>query len=200
MAADDVRAEAHTSRAPDYEIESLLYERWSPRSMTGERLSEDEFMPLFEAARWAPSSMNRQPWRYRYATRQGDDWEAFLDLLYDGNRRWAQDASLLVLVLSLQRTEDGDSIHDGSFATGASWQNLALEGTRRGLAVHPMLGFDREAARESLDVPEDLRIECVTAVGPKAAESELDEELRDRETASGRKPLSEIVAAGGFDP
>lgn len=196
--ANAIREEARDSRSTEHDVAPLIVERWSPRSMTGEHLAEDEFMPLFEAARWAPSSLNRQPWRYRYAAREGDDWEAFFGLLSEGNQRWATRASLLVVVLSERADDDGRPIRNGSFSTGASWQNLALEGTRRGLVVHPMQGFDREATREVLGVPESLRVEIMTAIGPKAPKDALEERDRERETASDRKPLEEIVSAGGF--
>jgi nitroreductase len=94
-------------REPDYAIESIFYERWSPRAMAGAPVDDDQLFRLFEAARWAPSSFNRQPWRFLYAKRDGPHWTTFLNLLSESNRRWADQAAVLVVIASLQQTEDG---------------------------------------------------------------------------------------------
>ncbi len=140
-------ADVEGVRRSAYDVSPLVVSRWSPRAMTGEPLSEAELMPLFEAARWAPSSRNNQPWRFRYAGRTDPEWDRFLELLKDGNRRWARNTAALVVLLST-----GESA-TRSFSTGAAWQNMALEGVRRGLVVHPIAGFHHERARRDLDVP-----------------------------------------------
>lgn len=188
-------------RSPRYDIAPLILNRWSARAMSGETIPEADFLPLFEAARWAASSRNNQPWRYRYATRTSDNWDAFFDLLSDGNQRWANRAALLVVVLS-HTTYEGtaESIRNHSFETGGSWMALALEGIRRGFVVHPMQGFDEKAAREILHVPSELRVEIMTAIGVPGNRAELAERDRTREHPTQRKPLEEIVAPGSFEP
>lgn len=195
-----LREEAEDERTPNYDIHSLLYERWSPRAMTGEALTREEIGPLFEAARWAPSSYNNQHWRFLYATPEDEKWGTFLDLVSEGNRRWAADAGLLVVVVSKTTFDDRDErARTHSFDTGAAWENLALEGIRRGLVVHGMEGFDYDRAAEELDVPGDHEVEAMAAVGKPAPGETLPEELREREEPSGRKPLENIVYRGGFE-
>ena len=156
-------------------------------------------MRLFEAARWAPSSFNEQPWRFVYAERDGAHWARFLDLLSEGNRRWAGAAALLVVVVSRTRFErNGNPSRTHSYDTGAAWQNLALQGCRMGLVVHGMAGFDYDRARDVLEVPEAFAVEAMIAVGRPAPAEALPEGLREREVPSGRKPVAEIAFPGVF--
>ena len=186
-------------RQPSYPVETLIRHRWSPRSMSGEPLTEAESMRLFEAARWAPSSFNEQPWRFVYAERDGAHWARFLDLLSEGNRRWAGAAALLVVVVSRTRFErSGNPSRTHSYDTGAAWQNLALQGCRMGLVVHGMAGFDYDRARHVLEVPEAFAVEAMIAVGRPAPAEALPEGLREREVPSGRKPVAEIAFPGVF--
>lgn len=195
-----MREEARAVRSPEYDIGSLFVERWSPRAMTGEPLDDDTYLPVFEAARWAPSSYNNQHWRFCYATPSDDAWETFVELLSDGNRPWATEAGVLVVVLSKTTFDhNGEPAPTHSFDTGAAWENLALEAARRGLVAHGMQGFDYEQARESLDVPDDYEVEAMFALGEPAPAETLPEEYQDREEPTGRKPLSEIVYQGSFD-
>ena len=197
MQAHHVDVERH--RQPDHPVEALLYHRWSPRAMSGERLSNEELMSLFEAARWAPSSFNEQPWRFVYAERDGEHWPRFFDLLSEGNRRWAGAGALLVVVLSrttFERNDNPSRTH--SYDTGAAWQNLALQGCRMGLVVHGMAGFDYERAREVIKVPEEFSVEAMIAVGRPAPAEVLPESVREREFPSGRKPVAELAFPGVF--
>ena len=188
-------------RRPDHPVETMIYHRWSPRSMSGESLTTTELACLFEAARWAPSSFNEQPWRFVYAERDGRYWPRFLDLLSEGNRRWAGAAALLVVVLSRTAFErNGNPSRTHSYDTGAAWQNLALQGCRMGLVVHGMAGFDYARAREVIEVPEEFAVAAMIAVGRPAPPEALPEALQDREIPSGRKPVAEIAFAGVFPP
>lgn len=187
-------------RDPEHDIDPLFVNRWSPRAMTGEPLEEDEYLPLFEAARWAPSAFNNQHWRFLYASREDDEWDTFVDLLNDANQAWATDAAVLAVIVSKTTFDHNDEpapVH--SFDTGAAWENLALEGARRGLAVHGMAGFDYERATEALDVPDEFEVEAMVAIGERAPSETLPEELQEREQPSGRKPLGEILHRGGFE-
>jgi nitroreductase len=181
-------------RTPEHDVDPLFLNRWSPRSMTGESLHRREFLPLFEAARWAPSSRNEQPWRFLYATREDEAWETFRDLPYEKNRAWARDAAVLVVVCS-KTTFDYDGSHNGThaFDTGAAWQNLALEGARRGLAVHAMAGFDEQRAVRELGVPEEYATHAMVAIGVHAPEA-----APESERPNGRDPLDSILVEGGF--
>lgn len=196
---DELRDEVRAHRHPEYEVDPVFVNRWSPRSMTGETLDEDEFMPVFEAARWAPSSRNNQHWRFLYATRNSDHWEAFVDLLSSGNRRWATDAAVLVVIVSKDTFDDGGHARTHSFDTGAAWENLFLEGTQRGLAIHGIAGFDYDRARDVLDVPDGYTVEAMAAIGVKAPRDALPDDLREREVPSDRKPIEEITTEGRFE-
>jgi nitroreductase len=196
---DELREEIADNRSPAYDIDPLFVNRWSPRAMTGESLAEDEFLPLFEAARWAPSSYNNQHWRFIYATRDSNDWDTFVDLLNEGNKEWATDAAVLVAFVSKTTFDhNGEPVPTHSFDTGSAWENLALEGTRRGLVVHGMQGFDYDLAREVLDVPDEYAVEAMCAIGKRAQSEALSDEQQEGEQPSGRKPLNEIVYEGTF--
>lgn len=193
----DIDIAAH--RQPDYDVEPLFVNRWSPRAMSGEELSEAEFMPLFEAARWAPSSYNNQPWRFLYAKRNTPHWPVFFDLMIEGNQRWAANAAVLVVLVSSTRLErDGSFARTHTFDAGAAWENLALQATASGLVAHGMQGFDYDKAKRVLGVPDGFEVEAMVAIGKPGRIEDLAERLQGREVPSPRKPLSEIVFEGGF--
>jgi len=191
---DDVAAH----REPSEDVGALFVNRWSPRAMTGDPLEASEYRPLFEAARWAPSSRNSQPWRFAYAARGDEAWETFAGLLNGFNRSWATNAAVLAVLFSETTDEKGRSLQSHSFDAGAAWENLALEGARRGLVVHPMGGFDHEAAATELDAPASYDVEAMIAIGERAPPESLPADLREQEVPKGRKPLDEIVSRGGF--
>ncbi|QLK26614.1 nitroreductase family protein [Natrinema zhouii] len=196
----ELRDDVAEHRAAEYDIDPLFVNRWSPRAMTGEPLDEEEYLPLFEAARWAPSAFNNQHWRFLYASREDDEWDTFVDLLSDANQAWATDAAVLAVIVSKTTFDhNGEPAPVHSFDTGAAWENLALEGARRDLAVHGMAGFDYERAAEELDVPDEFEVEAMVAIGERAPPEALPEELQEREQPSDRKPLAEIVHRGGFE-
>jgi nitroreductase len=183
-----------------YPVDELFLDRWSPRAMSGEALSEEELMTLFEAARWAPSSYNNQPWRILYARRDTEHWQTFLNLLVEGNRAWAKDAAALLLFVSKETFDfNGQPYPTHSFDAGAAWENLALQATMLGLVTHGMQGFDYERARAELNIPEGFRVEAMIAAGRPGDPAQLPESLRAREAPSGRKALSEITCEGAFN-
>jgi len=185
-------------RKPNYEIDPLILNRRSLRVMSSEPLEENEFMPLFEAARWAPSSFNGQHWRFIYAKKGTKHWDEFFNLLGEWNKGWCVNAALLVIVVSkktLDRNENPARTH--SFDTGAAWENLALEGTRRGLIVHAMEGFDYEEAKKLLDLNDNYQVEAMIAIGKPGKKEGVDKQYHEMEdNPSERRPLSEIVFEG----
>ncbi len=191
--------EVREHRQTLYAIHPLILNRWSPRSMTGEAMSDDELMPLFEAARWAPSSNNAQLWRLVYAKRHSKFWNTFADLLVEGNKIWAQQAAVLLVIASRKFFEhDEQPAATHAFDAGAAWENLALEGTRRGFAIHGMQGFDYDKARSALGVPGNYDILAMVAIGKRASPQALPPHLRKREFPNSRRPLNEIIMEGRF--
>jgi len=186
-------------RTPGHGVDPLFPNRWSPRAMSGEELDMEEMNRLFEAARWAPSSMNNQPWRILYARRNTEHWETFLDLLSENNRGWAKKAAVLIVMVS-KRTFDfnGQPSRTHSYDTGAAWASLALQGSLMGLVVHGMQGFDYDRAKESLHVSDEFQVEAMAAVGRPGEKEDLPAKLQEREFPSDRKKLSEIALEGGF--
>ena len=191
--------EIKKNRKPEYEINPLILNRHSLRAMSGEPLSEEELLPLFEAAKWAPSSFNNQPWRFIYAERNSNHWNAFFNLLNEGNKSWCKNAGVLVVMISrktMEFKEKPNPTH--SFDAGAAWENLALEATSRGLIAHGMVGFDYKKARKELKIPGNFQVEAMCAIGKKGKIKELPENLREMETPNGRKQLKEIIMEGKF--
>ncbi len=187
-----VRQNTHT-------ISPLIIDRWSPRAMSGETISDEELMDLFEAARWAPSSYNNQPWRFLYAKRDTSLWPLFHNLMIDFNKQWTQNAAVIAVVVSAKNFEhNGKFSRTHSFDTGAAWMALALEGSARGLVVHGMEGFDYDKAKKDLDIPDDHQVEAMIAIGKHASPQILPEEIRKRETPSTRKEVKTFVIEGKF--
>lgn len=192
-----------TIRQPTYPVDPLFLDRWSPRAFDGSELGEEEVLRLIEAARWAPSAYNAQPWRFLYALRGGDDWPLFLDLLLPFNRDWAERASALLFILSDTHLRDAEGVSRGvsashSFDAGAAWMSLALQARRAGLHARAMIGFDHARAAELLEVPDDHRIEAAVAIGRIGDPASLPDRLRAREMPSDRTPLARIAIAGRF--
>ena len=186
-------------RHADHPIDNIFLDRWSPRGMTGELIAQEDLMVLFEAARWAPSSYNYQPWRFLYARRDSKHWQTFFDLLVEFNQSWAKNAAALVVFIARTHFDfNGEPAPTHSFDTGAAWENLALQGWLRGYAVHGMQGFDYERARTALEIPEGFQVEAMCAIGKPADPATLTEDLRAKERPSDRRKLEETICEGPF--
>jgi nitroreductase len=191
-----------TGRIADYPVAPIFLDRWSPRAFDSSVMPDADLMTIFEAARWAPSSFNAQPWRLLYAKREDDDWERFLDLLVPFNRGWAHSASVLIYIISDTQMEmvPGQPFpsHNHSFDAVAAWACLALQATMIGYHAHGMVGVDFDRARVELKVPERYRFEAAAVVGRVGAIETLDETLREREVPSERKPVTDFAFRGGW--
>ncbi len=186
-------------RQPEHNVDPHFWQRWSPRSFTGEAISDQQLQSLLEAARWAPSCFNEQPWRFLYAHRDSSDWPIFLSLLMEGNQSWANNASVLIVALSKKTfSHNGNDNGTHSFDCGAAWQNIALQAATMELACHGMAGIHYPEIAEQLNVPADFKVEMMLAVGIPADASDLPEGLREREVPSSRKKVAEISFAGRF--
>jgi nitroreductase len=186
-------------RKADFSIEPLLLDRWSPRAMSGEEISHEELMRLFEAARWAPSSFNAQQWRALYARRGTEYWQTFFDLLVEANKVWAKNAAVLVVFISRKNFDYNDEPSiTHSYDCGAAWENFALQGFHQGFVVHGMEGFDYERARKALRIPDDFQVEAMAAVGKPGSKESLPQKLQARESPNDRRKLSESIIEGPF--
>ena len=186
------------SRTTKYPIDDMFLERYSPRAFSGETISREELMTLLEAAHWAPSALNIQPWRFIYATRDMPEFVNFLSFLMDGNKIWCEKAGVLVVLISKKTSNKGTLSPKHSFDAGSAWENLALQATKMNLVCHAMAGIYFDLIKEKLSIPDDYEVEIMIAVGKKGKIEDLPEPLRERETPSDRKPLEEIVFEGKF--
>ncbi len=199
-----------TRRVPNYPVETLFLHRWSPRAFDAEQISESQLMTVLEAARWAPSCFNSQPWRFLYARRDTPQWDTFVGLLNPENQVWAKNASALVFIVSNTLMKNPKRLPDAttddewvpsythSFDAGAAWAQLGLQSTLAGLRAHGIIGIDMERTRVELNVPDHYRIEAAVAIGRQAPIETLEYDLQKKEHPSVRDPLSVIALEGGF--
>lgn len=183
-------------RKAEHDIDPVYLNRWSPRSFLDKDVPDDMLWSLFEAARWAPSAYNLQPWRFVIA-RTPEDREMFHSFISEFNLAWCRKAPVLVLMLSQRVTDRGENLSH-AFDTGAAWGFLALEAVRKGLVTHPMTGFDMEKARETLRIPDEYAIQALIAIGYQGPREALPEGLQEREQPSQRRPLGSFVYEGMF--
>jgi nitroreductase len=181
------------AREFQFPIMPEIRERWSPRAFSMAPVVRDDLMALLEAARYAPSCMNEQPWRFLVA----DDevrLEKMRRVLNEGNRVWAGRAPVLLLVLSVKSFADGSGENRWHlFDAGTAWGFLSLEAQRRGLYTHAMSGFSVRRAREEFGIPEELDVIAAVAVGWPGDVTELSPELQAREFPQERVELSELL-------
>ena len=184
-------------RNSEYDINDLFLKRSSPRAMSGEAITKDEMMTLFEAARWAPSAGNNQPWRFAYALGGTPDFDLFFSFLNEGNQPWCKNAGAFVVVLSkTTHGEENKPNPTNSFDAGSAWENLALQGAEMGLVVHGMAGYNAVAVRTELNIADEYAIEVMIAIGRPGKIEDLPEKYQGREAPSQRKNLDEIVFEG----
>ena len=168
------------TRKTEYTVNKIFTDRWSSRAMSGEQMSDKELRTLFEAAKWAPSSFNSQPWVLHYAKRGTKGWDKLFGLMVEFNQLWAKDAAALVVIVS-KNTHDGNPSRTHSFDTGAAWQNLALQGSMNGFVVHGMSGFDFGKAKTALNLSDDYTVEAMAAIGKPGSKTRLPEGLQKME-------------------
>ena len=168
MNVADIRAGDTRELTPGTAPDPIFPARWSPRAMSGEALTEAQVLTLLEAARWAPSCFNAQPWRFAYGLAGTEAFARIFGSLVEGNQLWASQAGALIAVIARSEFEqNGQPAPTHLFDAGAAWMSLALQARAMGLVTHGMRGFDQE-------------------------------KLQERETPSGRKALGEVAFAGSF--
>lgn len=185
-------------RKRENDVDAIFLNRWSPRAMSGEEIDEATLKTLFEAARFAPSSNNNQPWRFIYARRNTPYWDTIFGLMNEGNRAWAKNAAVLIVVISKTTFDSGKPARTHTYDAGAAWVSLALQGSLRNLVVHGMQGFDYDKAKEVLQVPDDYSVEAMIAIGKHGNKEDLPAYQQEREFPSARKSIAEIAMEGIF--
>jgi nitroreductase len=187
--------------ATDYPIQEVLASRWSPYAFANRPVADDDLRSLFEAARWAASSYNEQPWSYIVATKDDpEQFERVLSCLVEGNQLWAKAAPVLVLGvatlrLKLNNKENKAAVHDLGLASAS----LTVEATARGLVVHQMIGIHPEKAREMFAIPEGSAAWTGLAIGYAGDPNSLPDTLKQRDLATRqRKPLPQFVFGSKF--
>jgi len=182
-------------------IHELLQRRWSPRAFSPQPVEDDKLKSLFEAARWAASSFNEQPWSFIVTTRsEPEEFARLLKCLVEGNRLWAQRAPVLVLaVAKLHFDLDGRPNRHAFHDVGQAVANLVIQATALGLSVHQMAGFDVALAREELSIPDGHEPVAVIAIGYRGDLNNLPDQLRERELAGRRrKEFDTFVFSGSW--
>lgn len=189
-------------RQPDHPVAPEFPARWSPRAFTDREVSEAEVMSLLEAARWAPSASNHQPWRLVWTRRGETSFAAIADTLTGNNPLWAGQAAVLFAVASKDTVTNREGAEvanrTAGFDTGAAWMSLALQAQAMGLFAHAMGGFDKGRLATAISLPDGHTLHCVVAVGEQGPAEALPDHLREREKPSGRKPVGEISVHGRF--
>jgi nitroreductase len=180
-------------------INDLIRARWSPRAFSTRPVEPEVLRSLFEAARWAPSSMNAQPWAFLTAAldRQPEAHARLVETLGENNRRWASNAPVLVLALAKTEREPGQANRTASYDLGQAVALLSLQATELGIYVHQMGGFNLALARELFAIPPEYEPWVVLAIGYPGEVDTLPEDMRQRELSGRlRKPQDEFVFTG----
>ena len=190
-------------RQPAHPINPMFVNRWSPRALTGEAISREQLHTVLEAARWAPSAYNFQPWRFIYALRDTAQWGPIFEGVNEGNRTWVKDAGALIVIASAKNAQFPGRDAPGpnpwhSFDAGSAWISMALQAMHMGLVAHALAGFDPAKIRAATALPEEFDINAVIVIGKQGDKSKLPEMLQAREAPNDRKPLSAIAFEGHF--
>jgi nitroreductase len=189
----------HKPAPTEHPIHELISHRWSPRAFADKSLAPETLRSLFEAARWAPSSSNEQPWAYLVATKHDtDNFAKALSTLVEFNQNWAKKAAVLVMaVAELAFAKNNSPNRNAHYDVGAATALLSIEATALGLVVHQMAGFDPEKARAAFAIPAGWDPIAAIAIGYPGDPETLPQRYRDRELAPRtRKPLKEFVMSG----
>ena len=185
----------------DHPVHELIRNRWSPRAFADKPIPEDVLRSLFEAARWAPSSNNEQPWAYLIASKDDEvNFDKTLGTLVEFNAGWAKNAAALAIaVAKLAFANNHAPNRNAQYDTGAATALLSMEATARGLMVHQMAGFHPEKARQAFAIPEEWEPIAAIAIGYPGDPDSLPPKLKDRELAPRtRKPIRDFVMTGSW--
>lgn len=187
-----------TTRTSAYPIDKQFTDRWSPRAFSDRPVTEEQVLTVLEAARWAPSASNLQPWRFFYGVRGEAEFDTLLSLLVPFNEGWAKNAGALIFITSVTSFDGSRQNITNSFDAGSAFMSLSLQAHSMGLIAHGMAGIEFAKVPLVLQLPENLKVEAAVAIGYQGEAATLPEALQKRETPSQRLPLNELVFKGHF--
>lgn len=184
-----------------YNIHPLIANRWSPRAFSDKPVPKESILKLFDAARWAASSFNEQPWRFIIGVKGDDSYKKLLDTLVEFNQQWAQNAPVLIIACGKKTfSKNGKENRHYAYDTGQAMANLALQATADNLYIHQMAGFSKTKAIELFSIPADIEPIAACALGYLGDPAILDEKNKKSEASTrSRKPLDEIVFSGEWE-
>lgn len=186
-------------RVTEATVDPLFINRWSPRALDPSPIPPETIQTLFEAARWAPSCFNDQPWLFVYAD-TAELRATYMEILADGNRVWCKNAPVLAILFARRRFAHNNKPNGWAvFDCGAAWMSLTVQARLLGLYTHAMAGFSKESAHRLLGVPQgDYEAVCAIAIGNYGDPASLPADLRDIEKPNGRNPLATVARRGIF--
>lgn len=182
----------------EHEIFALLKQRYSPRIFEEKMISEKNLNRLFEAVRWSASSFNRQPWRFIYGEKGEDGYESILECLTDSNRKWADNAPLLMVTIFKVTSDEGDKNFHALHDLGLGLGNMTVQAQYMGIGLHHMAGIDKEKAEKVFEIPDGFQVASALALGYYGGDIEvLPENLRKREVAERKRKTIDQFAFKG---
>ncbi len=176
------------------DIHPLIKNRWSPRAFSSKPVSADKIARVFEAARWAPSSFNEQPWRFIVGVKGDGTWEKLYECLVEFNQIWTETSPVLILAIGKKTSSKGGENSVYQYDVGQSMAYITLQAEEEGLRSHQMGGFSKDKARELFNIQEDHDPMVMSAIGYQDAPEKLKPDFANMEKAPReRKPLEELV-------
>ncbi|MDB5920787.1 MAG: Nitroreductase [Massilia sp.] len=188
----------NNDRTSGFPIDKQFLDRWSPRAFSDRPVTEEQVMTVLEAARWAPSASNLQPWRFFYGIRGEPEFDTLLSLLVPFNEGWAKNAGALIFITSVTSFDGSRQNITHSFDAGSAFMSLSLQAHSMGLVAHGMAGVEFQKVAVVLALPENLKVEAAVAIGYQGDVSTLPDALQKREGPSQRQPLADMVFKGHF--
>jgi nitroreductase len=194
---DKLTPEVEKNRNPEYNVDAQFINRWSPRAFSAQQVSDSVLMSILDAAHWAPSASNEQPWRFILA-RTPEQREKFYPFINEFNRTWCEKAPVIIVIASKTTNAKGEPNRSHAFDAGTAWGHLALAASNKGLYTHAMGGFNSVQAKGILNVPDEYELHAVVALGYRGDIASLSASHQEREKPSVRRPLAEFILEGGF--
>lgn len=195
---NEISAEVQATRVSEYPVSPLFLNRWSTRAFSTREVSDQDLYTVLDAAHWAPSSFNDQPWRFIVAKTE-QHRSVFHQFINEFNLTWVSTAPVLIVVASDKLRDNGDPNGAHAFDAGAAWASMAIQATMLGMVTHAMGGIDRNKARQMLNIPDNFEIHAVIALGYHGDKSLLPEGIQQREIPNSRRPLNELVFEGKIE-